>query len=124
MIKKTLIHFYFVCGLIFMVVGIVGIALPVLPTTPFILLAIYFFSRSSEKFHDWCLRIPGFGERIAEWQKFKIIRKRAKIQAIIIICASVMYLFFKGTLSTSVKVIALSSLALVVIFIATRPSEE
>ena len=107
-----------------MVVGIIGIVLPVLPTTPFILLAIYFFSRSSERFHQWCLRIPGFGERITEWQKFKIIRKKAKIQAITIICVSGMYLFFKDTLSTSVKVIALSSLALVIIFIATRASEE
>lgn len=46
-------YIYFTLGLVFMAVGMVGVVLPVLPTTPFLLLAMFFFTKSSSKAKVW-----------------------------------------------------------------------
>lgn len=46
-------YIYFTLGLVFMAVGMVGVVLPVLPTTPFLLLAMFFFTKSSSKAKIW-----------------------------------------------------------------------
>ena len=62
--------------------GVAGIVLPVLPTTPFVLLAAACFARGSTKFHDWLLAHPLFGPMIVEWQQYGSIPWRTKIVAI------------------------------------------
>jgi len=65
--------------------GIVGIVLPLLPTTPFMLLAATLFARSSPRFHRWLLAHPWFGPPIADWQQHRGIRRQARRRAIIFI---------------------------------------
>ncbi|MCB0422803.1 MAG: YbaN family protein [Bdellovibrionales bacterium] len=124
MLQSALKKIHFALGLLFLVLGIIGVLLPVLPTTPFILLALYFFDRSSEKFHRWCLKIPGFGPRIEEWQRYRIIRRSAKIQAVVIILASATYLALKESLNVWIKLGSLLVMAWVVVFIWTRRSDK
>ena len=69
-------------GFIALGLGIAGIFLPVLPTTPFILLAAACFARSHRRFHDWLLAHRLFGPMIDEWQRYHSIPYRAKIIAI------------------------------------------
>ncbi|TNJ19993.1 hypothetical protein CF111_15585 [Aeromonas sobria] len=65
--------------------GIVGIVLPLLPTTPFMLLAAALFARSSPRFHRWLLTHRWFGPPIVDWQQYRGIRRQARRRAIIFI---------------------------------------
>ena len=69
-------------GFIFLGLAILGAFLPVLPSTPFILLAAWFFSKSSEKWHRWLLESELFGPMIKNWEANQCINARTKIFAI------------------------------------------
>ena len=69
-------------GLVALGLGIAGIFLPVLPTTPFILLAAACFARSHRRFHEWLRAHRLYGPMIDEWQRYRSIPYRAKIIAI------------------------------------------
>jgi uncharacterized membrane protein YbaN (DUF454 family) len=71
-----------VCGSIALLLGIIGIFLPGLPTTPFILVAAACYARASERFYHWLLRNPTFGPLIAEWRRHHSIPYRIKWLAI------------------------------------------
>ena len=70
---------WFVIGVMALALGALGILLPLLPTTPFILLAAYSFARSSKPVHDWLLRHRIFGPLIENWRRYGAINRRAKI---------------------------------------------
>ncbi len=54
-----------------LVVGAVGVFLPLLPTTPFVLLALWCFSRSSARCHNWLLNHAHFGPLLSNWQQYR-----------------------------------------------------
>lgn len=63
-------------------IGLVGAVLPVLPTTPFLLLALWAFARSSPRFHFWLLNHRIFGPSLAAWESHRVIPVRAKVLAV------------------------------------------
>jgi hypothetical protein len=73
-----------VAGAICVVLGVIGIFLPLLPTTPFMLLAAACFVRSSRRFHDWLLANRTFGPLIREWEQHRSIPRRTKLTAILL----------------------------------------
>ena len=74
--------FYKPLGFLFLTLGILGVALPVLPSTPFILLAAWFFARSSERWHRRLLDSELFGPMIRNWEQNRCISRRTKVVAI------------------------------------------
>lgn len=70
------------CGFLAVGLGVAGIFLPVLPTTPFMLLAAACFARSSPRFHRWLLAHRTFGPIVGEWERHRAIPWRAKLWAI------------------------------------------
>ncbi|HSN72723.1 MAG TPA: YbaN family protein [Steroidobacteraceae bacterium] len=64
--------------------GLAGLFLPVLPTTPFMILAAACFARGSQRFHRWVLEHPVFGPTVNEWQVHRSIPWRAKLSAIVL----------------------------------------
>jgi uncharacterized protein len=70
-------------GFLFLFLGLLGIPLPVLPSTPFVLLAAWFFARSSETWHQWLLNSELFGPMIHSWENERCISCRTKIVAIV-----------------------------------------
>jgi hypothetical protein len=67
-----------VCGSIALLLGIIGVFLPGLPTTPFVLVAAACYARASEPFYRWLLRNPTFGPLIIEWRRHHSIPFRIK----------------------------------------------
>lgn len=65
-----------------MLLAVLGVFLPVLPATPFVLLAAACFARGSERFHDWLMSHPRLGPIVHDWQRHRSIPLRAKILAI------------------------------------------
>lgn len=73
---------FLTAGLVALALGIVGIFLPLLPTTPFILLAAACFARSSHRFHARLLANPTFGPIVREWETHRSIPYRTKLVGI------------------------------------------
>ena len=73
--------------------GIIGIVVPGLPTTPFVLLAAFAAARGSRRMHDWLLAHRTFGPMISDWERDGAISRRAKWTATILmgVCAVVMF---------------------------------
>jgi len=74
-----------ILGTTFVVIGVVGIFLPILPTTPFMLLAAWCYAKSSSRFYNWIMNNRVFGPIIQEWRKHRSIPKRAKWTAIVLL---------------------------------------
>ena len=70
-------------GTLCLVTGLIGIVVPLLPTTPFLLLAAYCFQRGSERWHNWLINHPRFGPPIRDWRQHGVISRRAKRNAVI-----------------------------------------
>jgi uncharacterized protein len=75
-------------GTLFLGLGVVGIFLPLLPTTPFLLLAAACFARSSRRISNWLLNHPRFGPLILEWREHRAMPYRAKRTALVLIALS------------------------------------
>jgi uncharacterized membrane protein YbaN (DUF454 family) len=65
-------------GFFFLALGAVGIFLPLLPTTPLVLLATGCFARSSERWHQWVLKNPTFGPMVKNWEDRRCVSLRVK----------------------------------------------
>jgi uncharacterized protein len=78
-------------GVLSVVVGVAGIVLPLVPTTGPLLLAAYFFSRSSPRLHRWLVTHPRFGRFISDFQEGRGIPLRGKIVATVAMTAAFTY---------------------------------
>ncbi|MEZ5796542.1 MAG: YbaN family protein [Paracoccaceae bacterium] len=112
---------WLVLGLLFLALGLVGAVLPVLPTTPFLLVAAAAFAKSSPRLHDWLLRHPLFGPPIRNWQENGAISTGAKRLAL-----GTMAVVFTLSLWLGLPVMALAAqaglMAVGAGFILSRPS--
>lgn len=111
---------YVVFGHASIAVGFIGIFVPLLPTTPFVLLAAVCYSRGSERFHIWIHGHPRFGPMIVSWHEHRAIGTRAKIAATLMVVLSVTYSVWR--LEPPWTVLALAIGATVLAFILSRPS--
>jgi hypothetical protein len=72
---------WFCIGALALILGVVGVILPVLPTTPFVILAAFAFGRSAPRFHRWLAEHRIFGPIIADWHAHGAIAPRFKLMA-------------------------------------------
>ena len=70
--------FWFTCGFISMVIGIIGIPVPGLPTTPLMILAATCFAKSSQRFYDWIINNKLFGHHVVNYREGNGIPKKSK----------------------------------------------
>ncbi len=111
---------WLVVGLLALALGAIGIAVPLLPTTPFILVAAFAFAQSSEKLHRWLLDHNLFGPLIDNWQRHGAISRRTKVISVVTMAAlPVISLVLAAP--AAVVVLQLIVLAAVAVFILSRP---
>ena len=118
MIRRGL---WLVFGLLMTGLAIAGAVLPLLPTTPFLLLAAYGFARSSRRLHDWLLNHRHFGPLIRNWRDHGAIDRGSKITALLVMVAALALSWLMGLgwqiLLTQALVLSVSAA-----FILSRPS--
>lgn len=85
-----------ILGVVLLVIGGVGVVLPLLPTTPFVLAAAGCFAKSSPRMHAWLLANRVFGPMIVDWEKKQCVSLKVKVAALsmMIVAGGVSILFF------------------------------
>lgn len=114
----------FTLGWVFMAVAVAGALIPLVPTTPFLLLAVWAFSRSSRRFHRWLLEHRWFGPPVREWEAHRVIPVRAKVFAVLGMAGAMVWVGF----FTTAPWYALAAMAAVVSYgawyVLSKPSRR
>ena len=101
--------------------GLVGIVVPGLPTTLFIILAAWAFSRSSEKFQFWLITHPRFGPAVRDWRDRGAVPRKAKVFAVVMMTTSfVLTLLFMNVDWRLLTIMAVTMIG-AGIYVCTRP---
>lgn len=119
--RQALRLLLFLTGFVFLVLAVVGTILPIMPTVPFLLVAIACFSRSSERMHQWILDWPVVGEELRVWEEQGAISKRAKIWTACVMVGLVAIPMFFRSIALLWKVAALIVTVAVIGFVWSRP---
>ncbi len=111
-------------GFMFVGLGLAGVFLPLLPTTPFLLLAAGCFARSSPAFHDWLLTHRLLGPYIRDWKRDRSIPLTAKVTAVSMMAASLSWMAFASNAPALAVWMAGALLSCVAAWIITRPTSK
>jgi uncharacterized membrane protein YbaN (DUF454 family) len=95
---------YFMLGLAFACIGIVGVFLPLIPTTGPLLLAAFLFARSSDRMHTWLIDHPRFGRFISDFQSGRGVPRRTKIVAVASMSVAFTYTIMWALPGTAVRI--------------------
>ncbi|AYD02030.1 YbaN family protein [Neorhizobium sp. NCHU2750] len=117
-------RYVFLClGWLFVALGVIGAFLPVMPTTPFLLLAVACFARSSPRLEAWLMNHKTFGPSLRNWRERGAISKRAKIMAISLMSVSYVGFWFGSHPAPWLAILVAACMIGPAIFMLTRPSE-
>jgi len=109
LMENRIVRYLLIClGFASLAIGAIGIFVPLLPTTPFLLLSAAAFARSSERFHTWLITSPHFGPFIKNYREKKGITLRAK---------AVSLNFLWGTMIISALMVSKATVTLILIVI-------
>ena len=112
---------WFAVGLGAVLLAALGVVLPLLPTTPFLLVAVYAFARSSDRWYAWLRSHRVFGPLISDWRRFRAIDRRAKVVGVVSMAGvfAVSLAAGVGPVMLAVQAVVLTASAA---FVLSRPS--
>ena len=113
---------YLFSGFLCLLLGAIGVVLPLLPTTVFIILAAFCFSRSSDKYHQMLLNHRLFGPMVKEWEAHGVIPLKVKCLSSTMMLVMISYPVFFKPLAWWVDAMVLSLVAIALAYIWSRPS--
>lgn len=111
---------YFTAGWLFTLMGVIGLILPLMPGTVFLILAAFCFSRSSPRFEAWLVGHPRLGPHARRWRETGAIARRAKLIACGSMALSFVLVMFSGAPPVAVVTTGIC-LAASAVFVASRP---
>jgi len=109
-----------VLAYLFLILAVIGVVLPGLPTVPFLLLTAWFAARGSDRLHSWLYAHPSLGKLLIDWEQQGAVSRSSKVIAVVLLMASwiVMYLRIDNQwLMAGLAVLFLS----VIVFLLSRP---
>lgn len=112
------------CGMLTLALGVLGIFLPLLPTTPFVLLAAFFFSKGSERLHRWLLEHPRFGHYIRDWEAEQVVPPIGKYASTLTMLPLVGWAIATREIPWILELMMTATVAGTLWFIWTRPSRR
>ena len=106
--------------------GFVGVFVPGIPTTIFLIIALWAFTKSSKKLRDWLLNHKRFGPILNNWQEHKVVPRRAKILMVVLMSLAVILFYYssQSLILTIGLIIILVSVAIYVISIPSKIPEN
>ena len=107
-------------GSLFVCLGFIGIIIPGIPTTPFLLLSAWFFSKSSSFLENWLINHKLFGPLIRDWNEHKSISRKSKIVAVIIIIPTFAFSIYSSLNMTIDILLGITCISLCA-FLISRP---
>lgn len=113
---------YLAVGLLCLLLGFIGIFLPLLPTTPFVLLAAFCFSRSSERLHQKLLSHKVFGPIIDEWEQHGVIPLKVKCFSSTMMLVMVSYPLIYRDFEPWLKGVVVAVVLVALWYVWSRPS--
>lgn len=113
---------WLVLGLVLVALGVVGVALPLLPTTPFLILAAACFARSSPRLEARILNDPRFGPLVRDWRARGAIPPRAKLFAVGGMTGGYAVFVLANDPPLPVAIAVAAVMALIVAWMLSRPS--
>ena len=113
-------HFWGAAGALCVALGVVGVVLPLLPATPFLLLAAFCFARSSPRLHDWLVNHMHLGPPIRAWQTYGAVSRGAKGTATVAIVGAVAVAWWAGVPGWALAIHGAAMIGAAV-FLWTRP---
>ena len=112
------------CGVLALALGILGIFLPLLPTTPFVLVAAFFFSKSSERLHRWLVQHPRFGRYIRDWEAEQVVPLAGKYASTLTMVPLVGWAILTREIPRALELMMSLAVVGTLWFIWTRPSRR
>ena len=123
-IRKPVLLIWRGLGLFFVAIGCAGVVLPVLPTTPFMLMALWAFAKGSPALHAWLITHPNFGPPLQDWTQHGVIPGRAKTVAVSVMLISLGVTVYSGVAGPVVLGLVIVLMLIGAAFILTRPSDR
>ena len=109
-------------GLLCVGLGFIGVFVPGIPTTIFLIIALWAFTKSSKKLRYWLLNHKRFGPILNNWQEHKVVPRRAKILMVVLMSLAVI-LFYYSLQSLILTIGLIIILVSVAIYVISLPSK-
>ncbi|MEM1436338.1 MAG: YbaN family protein [Pseudomonadota bacterium] len=124
MLRRATNWLFVALGWLALGLGTVGIFVPLLPTTPFVLLAAFFFSKGSERLHQWLVNHPRIGHYVRDWEAEQVIPPIGKWASTLTMTPMVSWVIAVREIPIPLEAMMAGSCAAVLWFIWTRPSRR
>lgn len=113
---------FYAIGIVSTGLGFLGAVLPIMPTVPFLIVAVWAFSRSNQRFHDWLYHHPTYGPTLRRWDKYRVVPPIAKIWTVVAMAGGLTLTALFTDVPQWAVIGAAFCMSAVAAYILTRPS--